>query len=245
MLISADKCGIIKEGCDMLCGPHVPRQVIIEEHRRLKGRVLEFAESSAASSSGLNSTILSESYNILKTAQRLINVQGFNITNTSFEDVFHNHSLPCRLEELPKELLPKGVSSVAFDVGHNPDALAKTIKAYIQRHNGAAPVVIYGCKERKDYQSCLDQILSLSTKVFAVQARDTKGVVQAETIRSSGQAHGQTIGLIAEGRIAPTIAEVIKQVQAEEIKETHILVIGSFTLMREARTHFGLHCPID
>lgn len=229
----------------MLCGPHVPRQVIIDEHRRLKGRVLEFAESSAGSSSGLNSTILGENYNILKSAQRLINAQGFNITNSSFEDVFHNHSLPCRLEELPKQLLPKGVSSVAFDVGHNPDALAKTIKAYIQRHNGAAPVVIYGCKERKDYQSCLDQIFALSKTVFAVQAKDTKGVVPAETIRSSGQDHGQTVGLVEAGQIAPTIAEVIKQVQTGQIKETHILVIGSFTLMREARTHFGLHCPTD
>lgn len=230
----------------MLCGPHVPRQTVIDEHRRLKGRLLEFAESSAVPSLGPNVTILSENHNILKAAQRLLSAQGFNISDSSFDSVLHNHHLPCRLEELPAGLLPRGVSSVAFDVGHNPDALAKTLVAYMNRHKGAKPIVVYGCKERKDYQTCLDRIFELGVSaVYAVQAKDTKGVVPAQLIRDSGKQNGQLVELVADGNIGATISQVVNMVERGDIKEQHILVIGSFTLMREAREHFGLQCPKD
>ena len=229
-----------------MAGPHTPKEVVIEEHKRLRGGRLEFAEGSSDPQASFGSRISIENYNILRKAQEMVKDHGFTIKEDSFTRSFEKEHLPCRLEELPTEKLSKGVESVAFDVGHNPDALGKTLAAYLQRHDNKPAVVVYGCKERKDFQACLEKISPKCQNIFVVQAKNTKGVVEARQIYEGGVAANLPVKRVGDkGDISQTLSEICSEIEHGKLRERHVLVIGSFTLMREAREYFGLHCPTD
>lgn len=231
-LICEEKCGIIKPHCPVLVGPQVPLHVVkrFAEERHAPVHVSQvrgkdFSEENAA--------LIRKAADILSST--------YTIKSQAIEEALSNdHNLPCRLQPLEKRLLapfPR-LESVHFDIGHNPDAVMKTLQKYNQMVDMSKTVIVYGCKILKDFKACVSNILSFSPlSVYLVQSQTTahkSGIVESGLIKHEFKDDEKVIR-VAEGDIAQTLRQVVAQGNVK-----HILVIGSFTLMRESRSFFGI-----
>lgn len=236
-LICEEKCGIIKPHCPVLIGPQVPLHVVRrfaeERHAPLyvsQIRGKDFTEENA----GL----------IRKAAEILSST--YTIKNEALEEALSSaHNLPCRLQPLQKKLLAPFpfLESVHFDIGHNPDAVLKTLLKFNQMVDMRKTVIVYGCKVLKDFKTCVSQLLAFSPlAIYLVQPRTPghkSGIIQSDLIKQDFIDIEKVIR-VAEGDIAQTLAHITRQ---PDVK--HVLVIGSFTLMRESRRFFGIEDPQD
>ena len=223
--IAAEKCGIIKQGCPVVVGPAVPLHVVRQFTDNFR--------QSRASSTGF----FEENKQLLSTARSVLSeTSRFKIPEAVFEEVCAHHELPCRLERATPAAL-KGfpqIRSVYFDVGHNPDAIDKTLARYKQLIGGRPFAVVYGCKVKKDYLSCIEHLTRESAKVYLVQSSLDSAVVAAQEMLSKAP-HNPKLTCLQAGRIDAAMADVLQGRDGLQ----DVLVIGSFTLMREARQPLG------
>lgn len=230
--ICEEKAGITKKNCPLLIGPQVPLSVVEKIARPQNAPVY-------ISKSGKD--YKEENKNLLLEASRLISPK-FKISKDAEYEAIENKELPCRLEPLSQELLANfpNLKSVHFDVGHNPDALKKTLARYSQIVDMGKTAIVYGCKPLKDGKACLDILASFKPKgIFAVHSKDpeSKAVVLAHDIQAMAP---DLVKMEADGDIFLTMDKICKQ-----RNYSHILAIGSFTLMRESRAFFGIIDPRD
>lgn len=234
--IGAEKCGIIKEGCPVLIGPQVPLDVA----RRFcneRNAPLHISEERG-------NDFVEENTILLKKAAQLIG-KSLKLTNKAVDEACLNHNLPCRLEPLRDDLLSRHqrLKSVHFDVGHNPDAILKTLASYSRRVTMCRTAIVYGCKILKDYHSCMSVMLSfMPRRVCVVQScypGHKSGIVAAAAIRDAVD-HRADVHCVNDGSITDTLQHIVN---SEDID--HVLVIGSFTIMRESRQFFGIDDASD
>lgn len=235
--ICSEKCGIIKSGCPVLIGPQVPLHVA-KQFCEERGSPLYISQSRGKDFTEENAMLLRNAADILS--------RDIYIDPKAVTDVCHNHNLSCRLEPLSAELMARHsrLSSVHFDVGHNPDALVKTLSRYAGMVDLSKTALVYGCKELKDYASCIENMLAVKPAVvYLVQSKAAaykSGIVKAEKIMQEIGKMKKNVECVGNGDIGETLRECV---QREGIE--HVLVIGSFTLMRESREFFGVNDPRD
>lgn len=230
--ICAEKAGIIKHGCPTLIGPQVPLEV---------ATAIAKERESPLYVSKPGKDFREENANLLREAAKLIR-PTLNITKEAEDEAISKWEAPCRLEPLSSTLLSKfpTLKSVHFDVGHNPDALEKTLARYSRQTDMNKAAIVYGCKPSKDCSTCLDVLSFFAPKlIFAVCSNepDSKAVIPAAEIQAL---RPKDVKLIGNGGIEESLAEIVKDQTIE-----HILVIGSFTVMRESRQFFGIQDPRD
>ena len=229
--ICEEKAGIIKPNCDVLIGPQVPFSVVSKIagernatiHKSIPGRSFK-----------------DENENLLRTAAKLLNPK-LNISPQAEHEAISNWELPCRLEALKSQYLKNTrLKSVHFDVGHNPDAVEKTLELYRTKVDMSKTAIVYGCKPLKDCGSCLDILLMHNPRaVYAVSSKDpnSKAVLTAPQIQALRPDHVKMEG---GGDINETLEKIVSDPGVD-----HVLVIGSFTVMRESRAFFGIADPTD
>jgi len=183
-------------------------------------------------------------------AAMILRNQGIKLDYEGIERaVSDKENLPCRLTPLEERSLPPNVSFVYFDVGHNPDAILQTLKRVINMHPTTSVSVVYGCKERKDFLGCVHEMDSLPNidNMYCVQAKNTPAAVDSQEIYSQSRNSSLlklSVHRVANGDIKSTMAQAVEDARGDS-RPRGIVVIGSFTVMRESREYFGICDPRD
>ena len=233
--IAKEKAGIIKSGCPVLIGPQVPYDVV--------SKIAKENGSPLYQSPPGNSDYRSENAELLKLAAKLIG-KKFKVTPEAFRRAVEECHLPCRYEHLTEDRLAKhkNLKFVIFDVGHNEDAVLKVMQRMRKEYAKEDIIVVYGCKTRKDYASCLTILHDNSRQIYAVQANHQP---ESSIVNSSEMSGKEGSIRIENGSIKHTLQHIVERIASGEERPAGIIVIGSFTLMREAREYFGIEDPHD
>ena len=239
IIILAEKCGIIKTGCPTLIGPHVPFNVA-SEISKSKGSKLYVSER------GPNNDFSGENKNLMQKAREIISDQ-YKITDSAFEESIENYHAPCRLEFLREDLRSNFplLQFAAFDVGHNPNAIENTLFRFDKLIKGKKYVIVYGSKVAKDYVTSLRIMSDHSQKIYLVKphqttAKTVSAVQMFESARENRISNVECV--VGEGDIKSTLDHIMKS-DVSTGSYDGVLVIGSFTLMRESRSFFGYEDP--
>lgn len=150
-----------------------------------------------------------------------------------------NYHLSCRLEFVKSsDLKDHRLKFACFDVGHNPDAIVKTLRKFSSLVKGKKYAVVYGCKIKKDFISCIETLNQHSEHVYLVSAAGKSNVVSAQDMTDSTGT--DKVKVVENGNIAATLRAI-----EHDINVDGVLVIGSFTVMREGREYFGVKDIVD
>lgn len=233
-----EKCAIFKKGCPCLIGPSVPLHVAKDYADRHQSSTLR-----QLARGPLVNDYTEENNEIVRAAVETLR-SHFKISPSVVDDVLHNYSLPCRTEYLYKQHLSKfpSLSAVVFDVGHNPDGVRNSLEKLKRANKSVEYVVLFGCKQTKDYASSIGLLKDFSQTIYLVKAKGRSASVSPEDVISKFGSD-QALRVISNGDISLTIHEAIRNVP--EGQKKGILIIGSFSLMREARQFFGIVDPND
>lgn len=240
--ITQDKAGIIKPHCPVLIGPSVNQTVVNNIAQELNSPVFTSPKSDQDYDHE-NSLLLGKAREIIS--------NKFTIPESVFQEVSSSHNLPCRLEDIPKfNIAQTGVKNLEFatlDVGHNPEALSKTLHRFKKLHPNKSFSILYGCKSKKDFVSNLKVLAEYSDNIHLVKTQEGAGLEPKEILNGveAEKSLNKKIKLSGQGNVKETLQFVLQQdVQAQQVSQG-ILIIGSFKFMKEAKEFFGIKVPSD
>lgn len=195
---------------------------------------------------GPNNDFSGENKNLMQKAREIISDQ-YKITDSAFEESIENYHAPCRLEFLREDLRSNFplLQFAAFDVGHNPNAIENTLFRFDKLIKGKKYVIVYGSKVAKDYVTSLRIMSDHSQKIYLVKphqttAKTVSAVQMFESARENRISNVECV--VGEGDIKSTLDHIMKS-DVSTGSYDGVLVIGSFTLMRESRSFFGYEDP--
>lgn len=245
--IAAQKCGIIKPGCQVAAYCSLPPegQRVLEETCRSLGIRPEIAHVDRLAVHRADSTgaafayegreyVLTlagehQIYNALTALMifRGLERQGIRIPEEAVGDGLRRASIPGRLQLLP------GQPRILLDGAHNPEKI-RSLCAFLDSNFSGVPMVsVMGMLDSKDYAACVPQIARRSTAFVATQPGDPRAV-PAEALAALARDGGSFA--VAE----PDPAAAAKQALALAEKTGLVLICGSMYLLAEAKE--GL-CP--
>lgn len=180
--IAREKCGIIKPGCPVICGPCEPPEalkVIRQTARECGSRLTEASLSSLkVLHSDLSGTELDyggerlqlpflgehqvQNAALALSALGILRDDGWHITPDALRNGFSSARLPARLEVLSTD------PPVLLDGAHNPGGTASLAAAIRQYLPGRKIVAVMGMMADKDAAHAVENLRDLFSKVIAV-----------------------------------------------------------------------------
>jgi dihydrofolate synthase / folylpolyglutamate synthase len=188
--IAAEKCGIIKPGCPVVCSPGEPQGALEVIRRTAKERGCALTEASLEGiqilSSGLAGTQLKYRGETLRlsfpgkhqvqnaatvlSAVEVLRSSGLNISSDALRNGFSNARLPARFEVLSEN------PPVLIDGAHNPggtSALAATLRSCLP---GKKIVAVMGMMADKDAAHAVRNLSGLFSYVAATVPPSPRGM---------------------------------------------------------------------
>ncbi len=230
--ITAQKCGIIKPPCDVVCAPGMNEEAlgVIFEKAAQNGLTVQLPSRSAVcnvaySQNGCQFQYYDVDFSLslcgehqldnALTALSVIQVlqqHGFRTALPRVAEAFSALSLPCRQEWITT------TPSTLLDGGHNPHGIAALTKTVQQLPT--PPTLVIGMLKDKDVQTCLSHIVPLCKHVICCTPSNPRAL-EAEALAE----HARQFGANAIAVDDPIEAyRYAKKISADEA----IVVGGSF-----------------
>ena len=188
--IAREKCGIIKEGCPVVCYPDEPPEALAVIRETAAGRRCRLVEASEVMArplgSDLSGTVLLYGGQKLhlpflgehqvKNAKTALAVReilcgfGWNIPVSAAAEGFASAYLPARLEVLSQS------PPVILDGGHNPEgtaALAAAVRRYLP---GKKVTALMGMLADKDALAAIKNLSGIFSRVITVRPSSGRGL---------------------------------------------------------------------
>ena len=242
--IAAEKAGIIREGCPVVCYPDQPDEAMgpilaaaaeahtsiitpeKEDIRRLPGKRLENRIDYGGYRAALalpGAHQADHAAMAVEIALALWRNYGYEIPDDAIEAGLAAARMPARIEVLRRRPL------LLLDGCHNPDgakALAQTLQAAKYEEN---LVGVLGMLADKDYKTMLDTLAPCLAKAFTVTPNCPRALSGADLQREAR--------FFMDAEAAPTVPQALRAAvrYAEDHNLAGVVVCGSLYLAAEAR----------
>ncbi|KRX00973.1 Mur ligase, C-terminal [Pseudocohnilembus persalinus] len=262
--IALNKAGIIKSGSPTILGPNAKPYEVFEKVCQQKNSPIYLTEVSQKEKLDYNL----ENNKIVQTTIYAIQKHfpnQFNKLQEKHIDLGCQSSQPCRLEPLRTDLhenLQQKINKkfdLFFDVGHNPQALEKSLTKLSNDYPNRQIKVVYGTSSAKDCLDSLGTISKFVQKCYLVQAQHFRAMnisdikIASDELKLFNQNwQNQVIEPINNGNIKKTFdtlfgletkqnEQKLSEIDKSQIIQENdlVLVIGSFFIMRDVREYFG------
>ena len=223
--IASHKCGIIKDGCHVVCSPSMDFKAlgVIFEHAAQKGATVHLptcAENIQTTSRGSRFDYNSTSFRLCMTGSHQIHnaltalctleylsQHGYHLVPRLTANALSAVTLPCRQEWIEENVL--------LDGAHNPhgiDALASTLQQ-LQK-----PVtLVIGMLKDKDFQTCLETLAPFCEHIVCCTPNSDRAVEADELCTAARRFHSDVTA----------VSDPIKAYQyAKKITANNTVVVG-------------------
>ncbi len=228
--ITLEKAGIIKNGCPLVIGPKVPKDLIspiVNERKCQWEQVTGHFENFDAE----NSSIARRCLEILKVPNVYIN-KGIRERPS------------CRMEHIPSNAIKNlhKPHAIILDVAHNPDGLEYLLSSIYKRYPQKSMRIVCGLSKNKDLQSCTSILAKFGSSFHCIAANNSRAL-PARTLYNALQ----NAGIKEENlNLKPTLLENLNSaVENAGVNDEVLIICGSFFIMGQIRTYFGFNEPQD
>lgn len=240
--IAVEKGGIIKPGCRVLVGPHVPHDVLRKCADEKGAAAYLTCDDVLGNGDGEITDYDLENSRIAKAALALLQESNPDIIKpipAQTMELGTGIRPPCRFEVIESV---EGLQ-IVLDVAHNPPALKYLIHKLTRTFPGKEFRFVIGMSSDKDLRQSAEHLLS---------------VTQAGAVHLVQAAHPRAASLEAMIEAEPRLRDgvwdekdrsITKQIEAAQViareKDEVVVVCGSVFLMAEARHALGFDEPRD
>ncbi|MBQ3427700.1 MAG: bifunctional folylpolyglutamate synthase/dihydrofolate synthase [Clostridia bacterium] len=228
--IAAEKCGIIKRGCEIVSVPNERvRSVIVTEFERNGGGRLTFCDKPVPMKGkfgyktwtyhiALGGTYQAENGAAVIETVNALRRRGWEISGTALDEGFRNVKHPARYERV--------ADNIIIDGAHNLDAMRelKTSLATEERDI----VLVLAMMRDKSYDICIHTIASAASCIIATELKMDRALTAAEIKRVADNTETECVA-------EPDIKKAIKTAVGVAGKHGLVCVCGSLYLAGEAR----------
>ena len=206
--IAAEKCGIIKKGCEVVSAPNEAVTGIIKNAANAVGASLTVCDTAKKTADGF--TYRSESYELALSGSyqaenaavvlEVINAlrrKGFSVTDNNVRDGFRNVFWKARYQFAS--------DNIVIDGCHNPDGIRALKKTLAE--DGRDVTLVLAMMRDKDYESCIRTIAGAARLVVATEVPMERSL-SAYEIKEVADSTG--VGCIAEPDIKEAINAAVK-----------------------------------
>lgn len=243
--IAFEKCGIIKQGGQVVLYPDQPggvtevvRRRVAEEGARLvipyASGILPGAETLDGSDFhyrglALHTPLIGE-HQLLNVATAVeaalvLRARGFNLPDEAIEKGVRETKFPGRFEVMRRAPV------VVLDGGHNPDGVRVLRKAALQhlRTRSGRLILVMGMLADKDFKQAIPMMAAIADVFISVPPASPRALSAADIAKAAE--------ICTDVREALSIPQAVDMALAEAKAEDSILICGSLYLIGEARTY--------
>mmetsp|Transcript_12159 Transcript_12159/g.18851 ORF Transcript_12159/g.18851 Transcript_12159/m.18851 type:complete len:565 (-) Transcript_12159:117-1811(-) len=239
--IALEKGGIIKKGCPVLCGPHVPHEVLRKCAREKQASTYLTCDDVLGNPGEVITDYDKENARIAESALSILQENGV-IPKLTPEMVQQGVSRrpPCRFELVKNA---NGVEAL-LDVAHNPPAMEYLIRKLIEQYPDKKYRFVVGMSADKDMGQCARSILDVTSpsSVHVVEAQHPRAAKIEDILEAAPVLKNEGLFDLEDRSIMKQVHDALKIAK----EKNEILVIcGSVFLMAEAREALGFDEPRD
>ncbi|MBR0365416.1 MAG: bifunctional folylpolyglutamate synthase/dihydrofolate synthase [Clostridia bacterium] len=227
--IAAEKCGIIKPGCEVVTAPNERAISVIEEAARQAGARLtvcekaipmrnEFSYKTWTYHSALDGSYQAENGAVVIETVAALRRRGWEISATALDEGFKNVHHPARYERVWENII--------IDGAHNLDAMRELKKSLAGE--GRDIVLVLAMMRDKSFDVCIHTIAAAASAIVATELDMERSLKAAEIKRI---ADNTETACVAE----PDIEKAIKTAVGMAGKHGLVCICGSLYLAGEAR----------
>lgn len=228
--IAAEKCGIIKPGCEVVSVPNERvRSVIEAEFERNGGGRLTFCDESVPLKGkfgyktwtyhiALGGTYQAENGAAVIETVNALRRKGWNISGTALDEGFRNVKHPVRYERISENII--------IDGAHNLDAM-RELKLSLAAE-GRDIVLVLAMMRDKSYDICIHTIASAAKCIVATELKMDRALTATEIKRVADNTKTECIAV-------PDPAEAIEKAVEIAGKNGLVCVCGSLYLAGEVK----------
>ena len=243
-LIAREKGGIIKPGRPVLCGPHVPHEVLLECTKEIGGGKYYTPDVVLGTRQDMSITDYDEENQRISKAALVLfqNMHPELVANLTPEEMDAGVVIrpPCRFERVPRD----DDLTVILDVAHNPPAMESMVRKLKKTFPDAAFRFVVGMSSDKDLGQCGRSILAVTdpSRVHLVEAQHPRAAKLEAILDAEPRLKACHVDL-EDRSITKQVAAalLLTKEQPGEI----LVVCGSVFLMAEAREALGFDEPRD
>jgi dihydrofolate synthase/folylpolyglutamate synthase len=243
-LIAREKGGIIKPGRPVLCGPHVPHEVLRECTTAIGGGKYYTPDVVLGTHEDMLITDYDEENQRISKAA-LVLLQDLHpelVTNLTQEEMDAGVLIrpPCRFELVPRD----DDLTVILDVAHNPPAMEYLVRKLKKTFPDATYRFVVGMSSDKDLGQCGRSILAVTdpSRIHLVEAQHPRAAKLEAILNAEPRLKACHVDL--EDR--SITKQVLSALALAKEQPGEILVVcGSVFLMAEARESLGFDEPRD
>jgi dihydrofolate synthase/folylpolyglutamate synthase len=244
-LIAREKGGIIKPGRPVLCGPHVPHEVLLECTKELGGGKYYTPDVVLGTRQDMSITDYDEENQRISKAA-LVLLQDMHpelVANLTLDEMDAGVAIrpPCRFELVPRD---DDDVTVILDVAHNPPAMEYLVRKLKKTFPDATYRFVVGMSSDKDLGHCGRSILAVTdpSRIHLVEAQHPRAAPLEAILEAEPRLKACHVNL--EDRSITKQVEAALVLTKEQPGEI-LVVCGSVFLMAEAREALGFDEPRD
>ena len=239
--IAKEKGGIIKKGCPVLCGPHVPHDVLRECANEKEASKYYTCDDVLGELTEVITDYDKENARIAESALSILQENGVipKITPEMIQQVVSKRP-PCRFELVESE---NGVK-VILDVAHNPPAMEYLIRKLIEQYPNQKYRFVVGMSADKDLGQCVRSILKVTSpsSIHIVEAQHPRSAKIEDILEIDSSLKDEGCFDLEDRSITKQVLDALTK--AKE-KNEMLVVCGSVFLMAESREALGFDEPRD
>lgn len=257
-LIAKEKGGIIKPGRPVLCGPHVPHDVLQECTKNIGGGNYYTPDVVLGTCQDMSITDYDEeNQRISKAALVLLkDLHPELVAELTQEEMDAGVVIrpPCRFELVPNNNINDDGNddgndnlTVILDVAHNPPAMEYLVRKLKKTYPDATYRFVVGMSADKDLGQCGRSILSVTdpSRIHLVEAAHPRAAKLEAILNAEPRLKDCHVDL-EDRSITKQVEAALALTKLQQKQSGEILVVcGSVFLMAEAREALGFDEPRD
>lgn len=227
--IAAEKCGIIKPGCEVVTAPNkrvleVVEAAAAQANARLTvcetaiPRQYRFTYKTWTYHSALDGTYQAENSAVVIETIDVLRRRGWEISATALDEGFRNVHHPARYERIRE--------NVIIDGAHNPDAMRELKKSLADE--GRDVVLVLAMMRDKSFEMCIHTIAGTASAIVATELDMERSLTAAEVKRIADNTEADCVA-------EPDIEQAIKTAIGMAGRRGLVCICGSLYLAGEAR----------
>ena len=250
--IAVEKSGIIKEGCPVLIGNNLPKDVLKKCAVERKSSAFFECDDllGVVGTSGSTLDYDSENSRIAAAAITYLStvLKEHNITPDVICEGVKKRP-PCRFEEVIVNMDEESLN-VILDVAHNPQALEQLFSKINTKYPKSNARVVLGMSADKDLKTCSEIVLNFvshADRVHLVQSSNPRAASIVSMLECNPILKLSNYELnLPDGKEESSVTVQVKKAMELARANKELLVIcGSFFILSEARACLGITEPRD
>ncbi len=246
--IGKEKAGIMRTGIPCVLGEAYMPQSVIDNAEKLNTPLFRCGDAFGGSEESAYFATAEETLHVqnlpkgqLPLPSFLAAVQAFYCLNQqpSGDDLFDvrkQAALPGRFQ------VERQTSTLVFDVAHNPDAVNRLTKKFQETFRHRRCHAVFAVYKDKDYRAMIKSMMSVVDVWYLPEIGEARALEPSLIRDTLGELGESDVGTY--GKVSLACAEASKSALAnnatEHDKNDVILVFGTFPLVAEALTFFGI-----